>query len=132
MAGGEDTKVGSFYQALIGETFTGTHWGTFNRQAFNPDDTTSKTWLKIALGSMSPRMEAGLQAIVDNFEGRIWKGFHEGIMYINPEDHSDLESIMGAGEFKIVSFKILPFHRDCKEPGKYTNQYGCCFILEAV
>lgn len=126
-----DAKVSQYYQALIGEIFEGNHVGTFNRQDFLEDDT-AVCWYKIALGSMSPEMKEGLQAIVSNFEGCIWKGFHNGVMYINPEDHSDMGTILRANRFKITDFKVLPFHRSCKEPEKYTYQLGCCFILELL
>ena len=124
-------RVSQYYHALIGETFEGTQAGTFNRQEFLEDDT-AVCWHKIALGSMSPEMDQGLKDIVSKFEGRIWKGFHNGVMYINPEDHSDMRAIQRAREFKITDFKILPFDKNCKEPEKYTYQFGCCFILEPL
>ena len=103
---------------------------TYNRQDFLEDDT-AVSWHKIALGSMPPEMDRGLKDIVSNFEGRIWKGFHKGVMYINSEDHSDMRAIERAREFKITDFKILPFDK-CKEPEKYKDQFGCCFILEPL
>ena len=125
MTEGREAKIHALYKALVGETFSGTFIGTFDRR-----DSTSKTWLKIRIDAMSPQMKDGLQAIVDSFEGCIWKGFHEGVMYIDFELHP--RSIQEAERFQIQDFQVLSFHKACKEPEKYSYQYGCCFILGAV
>jgi hypothetical protein len=123
MSGIED-KISSFYRALIGETFHGTHAGIYNRRDIYQEDSTSIDWHKISMDSttLSPKMESDLRAIVENFEGRIWKGFHNGVMYINPEHH-DMDSILSVRKFKIVNFVPFP---------QRNYEYGCSFVLEAV
>lgn len=118
----------SYYKALVGEEFT----GKLLRDFFNREDDTSVSWAKINIDSMPHTMEAGLQAIINNFEGKIWKGFHNGIIYVNPDDHHDWKAIMSAGTFRIEAYKKLDFQWRPKEPEKYTSQQGYCFILSPV
>ncbi len=73
-------------------------------------------------------MAAGLQAIQDNYEGRIWKGFHNGVMYIDSELHSEAAKTFNIETFMIVNALPIPFFNP-KEPWKYTDGYGCHFIL---
>jgi hypothetical protein len=125
---GIEEEISSFYGALIGETFYGTYNGPFDRR-----DGTSIVWHTISIDYMtlSPKMNSGLMAIVKKFEGRIWKGFHNGVMYINPERHK--ESILSARKFKIVDFDIKCFPPwKVKEPEKYTDGCVCSFVLETV
>ena len=129
MAGHDNkAKVSKYYQKLKEETFEGTHDGTYDMS-----DATSKTWNKIKIepASMSSAMKKGLEAIENEFENRIWKGFKDGVMYVNKEQHDDWKSIEEAEKFKIKDFKVMDFDK-CKKPDKYTDKFGCCFILEAA
>ena len=116
-----------YYSTLVGEEFEGTHVGEFSR-----DDDRAVTWAKIMIGNMPRTMEGKLQAIASNFEGAIWKGFHNGIIYVNPSDHHDWEDIMNADTFRIKDFKVHDYQWNPKEPEKYTSQQGYCFILSPV
>ena len=121
-------EVSKCYQKLMKETFEGTHVGTYDLS-----DATSKIWYKIKIepASMSSAMKKGLKAIEDSFENCIWKGFKDGVMYVNKEQHDDWKSIEEAEKFKIKDFKVMDFDK-CKKPDRYTYKFGCCFILEAA
>ncbi len=112
-------EANKYYQALVGEEFTGNFNGYFNRVGEN-----SPTWTMIAITWTSDKMRLGLESIQGNFEGRIWKGFHNGNLYVQSENTA-------SGKFKIVGYNSFQFDdATWKEAWKYTDKCGFHFILE--
>lgn len=126
----EEHKAGSYYKAMEGMKFTGTHIGTYNRV-----DGTSIEWQKLEIYEklMPKETKEALAKIKDKFEGKIWKGVHEGVVYVNLEDHGEDfgKTIKKAHnyEFEIKGYKYLRFSNP-KEPKKYTDKCGFCFTLK--
>lgn len=113
---------GAYYRALIGETFAGTYTGIYNRS-----DNTSKIWFKIKIDAMTPTMANRLREIKSKYDNKIWKGFHNGIIYINSEDYNR-QSIQTAKKFLIQNYQYFPYNNR-KEPAKYSLG-GYCFCLK--
>ena len=82
MAEGKDNEeLDLYYKKLEKEVFKGTYIGDFTR-----GDSTGKQWKKVKCDTRTfkKKMKGNLEQI-RKFEGRVWKGIHEGIFYVNPD-----------------------------------------------
>ncbi len=114
-----------YYKALVDKEFTGKFNGHFHRE-----DENSCNWRKIKMTETSDSMQEGLKSIKKKFEGRIWKGFHNGTLYVH-SDSSD-EELKRSTKFKIVEYKSFKFDKTWKEPEQYTDRHGFNFIVDAA
>lgn len=115
-----------YYERLRGEIFRGSYIGDFSR-----GDPESAFCYKIEIDAMTANMKALLNKIKRNYEGKVWKGFHDGVVYIREADHHP--SITDGEEFRIIDYKLFEFDpKEFKEPWKYSE--CCCYylVLEVV
>lgn len=104
------------YQALVGETFSGTYDGEFQLK------NSLKTWTKIKIDDrgMSETMADRLEEITSY--GGIWKGYHKGTLYI---DSNNFET---AKNFQIVGFEHFEMHNN--NNNSYTRKRGYYFRIK--
>ena len=113
-----------YYRALVGEEFTGTYKGIYNLE-----DDTSRIWYKIKYKDISEQFSKTIEDIEDKFEGRIWKGIHKGIIYVDSEYHGDCENAVSQS-YKITRYKKFDFEINCKTESKYSDKCGYQLFIE--
>ena len=117
-----DHKADVQYKLLVGEVFSGKYIGTWNR-----GDEDSIDWMKISISKCSDEMRKILDEIEAKFEGKIWTGFLNNVLYAKYEGGCAVEE---ANKFEIIQFKNFPFPVGWKEPEKYTDKCGYNLILK--
>ena len=115
----EYTKPNSYYESLCGEVFEGEYEGEYDR-----GDYKAIPWPIIRIKHKSEAMKEGLDKIVKNFEGKIWKGYRNGCLYVKSDD-----DVQKGTTFKIVNYKRFALE-NWKEPDKYSEKCGYYFIVQ--
>ena len=115
----EYTKPDIFYEELCDEIFKGKYEGGYNR-----GDYKAIPWLTIRIKHKSETVKEGLNEIVTICEGKIWKGYHNGCLYVKSDDN-----VQKGTMFKTVNYKRFALE-DWKEPSKYSERCGYYFIVQ--
>ena len=118
------TSPDSYYGALVGGKFTGTYTGTYDL-----GDGTSKVWYKIKYKDISEQLSKAIQDIEDKFEGKIWKGIHRGIIYVDSEYHGKCKDVVNQS-FEIVDYEKFDFKENSKTGRKYSDKRGYHLTIE--
>ena len=114
-------RAHDYYRKLVGKTFNGEFKGIWSR-----GDSESKKFAKIDISAAALE---GLAEIQANFEGLIWKGFHGGILYVDPNNLSGCE-LNEIYYFQIIDYSSFQFpEKDFKERKKYKDHCGFYFVL---
>ena len=130
MAEGKDNEeLDLYYKKLEKEVFKGTYIGDFTR-----GDSTGKQWKKVKCDTRTfkKKMKGNLEQI-RKFEGRVWKGIHEGIFYVNPDTTEPYLFTEGTKrKYKIERYNRFDFSDNSKTGDKYTSRCGYYFTLTAA
>lgn len=123
----DEHKAMEYYQRVVGESFAGQFVGVYDR------GDGARSWLKITINQMSKEMRDSLGEIEDRFEGHIWKGFHNGVLYVQAYSQEHEDDLTNGAEFKIIAVRFFEFgNAGWKEPYKYTDQCGFHFDLRPL
>ena len=126
--------AGSYYSKLVGKKFKGTyigqcaieivlHYGSNNYYAGS-----WRKWYKIEVGEyLDDDMKKGLDDIEDKFKGKIWKGFHNDVLYVAQDSHNP--NNWDKTKLKIENWSSFPI---TEETEKYTDEKGYHLYLKEV
>lgn len=129
MAEGKDEKLDLYYENMKREVFKGTYMGDFKR-----GDSTGKRWKRVKYDARTfkNRMKENLKQI-QQFEGKVWKGIHEGILYVNPDTREPGVFVNGTKrKYRIERYDTFDFSDNPKTGEKYTYKRGYYFTLTAA
>ena len=111
------------YNKLVGKTFQGIYEGDHTMY--------STAWKKVRYDWQTSKDE-DLNYILREFEGKIWKGIHDGCFYVYPETvPPDLLDKDTEKTYIIADYKRFDFSDEPKTGNTYTDKCGYYFILTA-
>lgn len=129
-------KYDSYYNELVGETFRGTYIKTLSRDDYEIyGDPKARRWkmVKFDKRTFKKKMKEGLEHILEECEGKIWKGVHRGIFYVNPDTvQPDLFVEGTKKKYRIESFDSFDFSDNPKTNEKYSDKCGYFYTLTAA
>ena len=128
-------KYDPSYKKLVGETFQGTYVKTLSRADYILEgDPKARRWKMVSFDrrTFKRMMKEDLDHILTAFEGKIWKGVHEGRFYVNPDTVQPELFVEGAKKkYKIEKFERFHF-TESKTGDKYSDRCGYFFTLGAA
>lgn len=112
-----------YYDEMVDEEFDGTYNGIHTLSSVD--------WIKIKYEKedLPKKMKKAIKKIYE-FEGKIWKGIHNGNLYCKCD--SKEKDLKEASRFKIVKVKTFSFREYDWRQKQYKDKTGFNFVIEIV